>query len=489
MSGCNNLIDPLKSSYYTSIIQEHSADQKILFSTVNKLLQKKTVQHYPSTSSSEVLANNFADVFSDKIVNIHRGLAEKQITVGPSPHLDDVCSVELSEFNEVSEDNVRMLACKPLLKSCQLDPIPAVILKGCFNTLLPIITKIVNLSLSTGVMPDSLKVAELHPSLKKPDADHKQYSSFRPISNLPMLSKVIEKAAADQLMQHVFNHHLDETFQSANKTYHPTETALIKVQNDILCAIDNKKSVILLSLDLAAAFDTVDHSVLLSRLTSSHGLRGAVLAWFRSYLASRKQYVRVEGCTSSFRSLDQGVPQGSVLGPLLYSMCTSPIAKIISRYGLKYHLYADDSQLYISFKTDSHEDLQMVKAKIEMCVKEINAWLVHNGLKLNQDKSELVLFISKFRDEPILDHVEIIDEKIKPVFTSKTLGVILEKYLSLDEHITKICKSAHFHLRNICKIRRYLDGKATEILIHAFVSSKLDYCNSLLYVTDCLRIR
>ena len=261
------------------------------------------------------------------------------------------------------------------------------------------------------------------------------------------------------------------------------------MQNDFLCAIDNKRSVLLLSLDLAAAFDTVDHSVLLSRLTSSYGLRGTVLAWFRSYLASRKQYVRVEGCTSSFRSLDQGVPQGSVLGPLLYSMYTSPIAKIITRYGLKHHLYADDSQLYISFKTDSYEDLQMVKAKIEMCVKEINAWLVHNGLKLNQDKSKLVLFTSKFRDEPILDHVEILDEKIKPVSTSKTLGVILDKYLSLAEHITKICKSAHFHLRNICKIRRYLDGKSTEILIHAFVSSKLDYCNSLLYVTDCLRIR
>ena len=115
----NNLINSQKSSYYTSIIQEHSADQKILFSTVNKLLQKKTMQHYPSTSSSEVLANNFADFFSDKIVKIHRGLAEKQITdIGPSPHLEDVCSVELSEFNEVSEDNVRMLACKPLLKSC-----------------------------------------------------------------------------------------------------------------------------------------------------------------------------------------------------------------------------------------------------------------------------------------------------------------------------------------------------------------------------------
>ena len=106
-----SVVDSLKSSYYTSIIQEHSAEQKILFSTVKKLLQKKMVQHYPSTSSSEVLANNFAGFFSEKIIKIHRGLTEEQITVGSSPYLDDVCSVELSEFNEVSEDSVRMLGC------------------------------------------------------------------------------------------------------------------------------------------------------------------------------------------------------------------------------------------------------------------------------------------------------------------------------------------------------------------------------------------
>ena len=129
----------------------------------------------------------------------------------------------------------------------------------------------------------------------------------------------------------------------------------------------------------------------------------------------------------------------------------------------------------------------MVKVKIEICVKETNDWLVHSGLKLNQDKSELVLFISKFRDEPIPDNKAIIDEKIKSVFTTKTLGVILDKYLSLNEHVTKLCKSAHFHLRNICKIRRYLDGKSTEILIHAFVGSNLTI--AIHYFTDCLSIR
>ena len=184
----NNLIDSLKSSYYSSIIHEHSGDQKTRLE-LNKRLQKKVVQHFPPASSNGVLANNLADFFSEKIEKIHRSLTEKQASVGSTPYLDDVSSMELSELSEVTEDSIMAFACKPMSKSCHLDPIPASVLKGCFNTLIPITVKIVNLSLSTGVMPNSLKMAELFPSLKKHDANHEQYPNFCPISNLPMISK------------------------------------------------------------------------------------------------------------------------------------------------------------------------------------------------------------------------------------------------------------------------------------------------------------
>ena len=140
-------------------------------------------------------------------------------------------------------------------------------------------------------------------------------------------------------------HHLDETFQSAYKNFHSTETALVRVQNDILCAIDTNESVILLLLDLWAAFDTVDQSILLSRLRDRFGVNGTAAAWFESYLTSRTQFVRVHYCWSTPRSLERGVPQGSVLGPLLYLLYTSPIADIIKFHKLEYHLYADDTQL------------------------------------------------------------------------------------------------------------------------------------------------
>ena len=154
------------------------------------------------------------------------------------------------------------------------------------------------------------------------------------------------------MTDHVKTIRLDDMYQAAFKVLHSTETAFLKVQNDIQRAVDDNKSVILLLLDLSSTFNTVDHLILLSRLSRRFGIRGNALAWFDSYLKSRKQFVKIEDCYSSQRCLAHGVPQGSVLGTLLYLLYTSPIADIINLHSLQYHLYADDSQLYISFKTD-----------------------------------------------------------------------------------------------------------------------------------------
>ena len=279
--------------------------------------------------------------------------------------------------------------------------------------LLPTITNIVNLSLSTGTMPETLKVAELVPALKKHDADHEQFSNFRPISNLVRVSKVIEKAVSVQFTDHVRTHHLEEWFQPAYKIHHSTKTALVKVHNDILRAIDDNRSVLHLLLDLSATFDTVDHSTLLLRLRTRFGVKGSALAWFESYLASRKYYVQVEGYKkSSLRSLDSGVPQGSVLGPLLYVLYTSPVADIIKSHDLQYHFYADDTQLYITFKTDSADDACLAKSRVEHCVEEIDRWMISNKLKLNDDKTELIVFSSKFCPRPCLSNVQIGSECI-----------------------------------------------------------------------------
>ena len=167
----------------------------------------------------------------------------------------------MCDFAKVNEDEVSEYATKPSFKLCSLDPLPSPVFKDCLEDLLPTITKIVNLSLSNGVMPDALKTAELLPSLKKLDADYKQFSNFRSISNLMMISKVVEKVVAVQLTDYIASNHLVESLQSAYRLFHSTETALVQVQNDILPAVDENKSVILLLLDLSATFATEDHSI------------------------------------------------------------------------------------------------------------------------------------------------------------------------------------------------------------------------------------
>jgi len=159
---------------------------------------------------------------------------------------------------------------------------------------MPVITKMVSLSLATACVPNNLKEAVLKPLLKKKNFDHKDFKNYRPVSNLSFLSKLIEKVAAIQLSNYLQDNHLHETLQSAYKKFHSTETALIKVHNDIATAIDDGLSVILVLLDLSAAFDTVDHGILLTRLSVRYGIRDRALEWFVSYLSDRTQFVKLD---------------------------------------------------------------------------------------------------------------------------------------------------------------------------------------------------
>ena len=155
-----------------------------------------------------------------------------------------------------------------------------------------------------------------------------------------------------------------------------TETAMVKVHNDILRALDNESSVIVLLLDLSAAFDTVDHQILLSRLKCRYGFHCKVLDWFSSYLSDRKQFV--EGGRSSSHNLNYGLPQGSILGPMLFSLYTSALADLIRKHNMDFHLYADDTQLYIVFKSSIEGHLELAKSKIETCVRDIDLWMSQN---------------------------------------------------------------------------------------------------------------
>ena len=246
--------------------------------------------------------------------------------------------------------------------------------------------------------------------------------------------------------------------------------------------MDEQHVTVLVLLDLSAAFDTVEHSVLLDRLENRLGITGFALNWMKSYLENRKQTVVIKNVRSESQNLDCGVPQGSVLGPILFTLYTSPLGDIVRKHGLLFHLYADDTQLYLSFNSSTQNNADTAVQKITNCISEIRRWMAVNNLKLNDDKTEvLVLGKKEHRSKISIPSLMIGNSSVQVANSARNIGIIQDKELNMEKHISAICKSAHYHLRNIGQIRKYLNKKSTEAIVHAFVSSKLDNGNSLLY--------
>jgi hypothetical protein len=238
---------------------------------------------------------------------------------------------------------------------------------------------------------------------------------------------------------------------------------------------------ILVLLDMSSAFDTVDHEILIQRLETKFGFKDTVLAWFSSYLNGRQQRVLVNDSLSDIFELNCGVPQGSCLGPLLFTLYAGELFDI-SRHLPDVHAYADDSQLYISFNPNSINDQEAAILAIQQCIDELHLWMTRDKLMFNDGKTEIVLVGTSQQLKKVeINTMKICNAEITPVDVVRDLGVWLDSRLRMDTHVTKICSAAFYHLYKIRRIRKFLSKSHTETLMHAFVTCRLDYCNSLLY--------
>ena len=237
----------------------------------------------------------------------------------------------------------------------------------------------------------------------------------------------------------------------------------------------------LVLLYLSAAFDTVYHQILFSRLERCLGITGTALTWIKSYLTGRSQAVSVNDILSEKQQLPFGLPQGSVLGPLLFVAYTLPLGDVARSHGISFHLYADDTQLYVSLDTKDRQNNNHTIRKLETCLTDIKRWMCANKLKLNDDKTDLIIVSSPYYKSIGNDiSIHIGDIDVTPSKHTRNLGVMFDSFMAMDAHINTICKACYLQLQHIRKMKPLLNQDALCTVVHAFISSRLDYCNSLL---------
>ena len=324
-------------------------------------------------------------------------------------------------------------------------------------------------------VPGTFKSAFVTPILRKGGLAEDNTKNYRPISNLSVVSKLLEKLVASQILHYLNSNNLLPELQSAYRANRSTETAMAKVVSDILMAFDHGYIAALALLDCSAAFDTVDHDILLRKLSESSGVNATALQWLTSYLCGRQQCVRYSGCLSIYELLNYGVPQVSVLGPLLFIIYTADLCSLVTDRHLHPHQYADDVQVHGWQSPTSSSSLH---GQMSSCVQDICLGMRSHRLQLNTSKTEFIWCCPPRRRQhiPDGDFLEGADQ-VKPVLFAHNLGVFVESQLSMRSHITHVAASCFSAVRQIRTIRKSLPLSALEMLVTSLVHSRLDYCN------------
>ena len=272
---------------------------------------------------------------------------------------------------KVSQLTVKECNLNSAPKSCELDPIPSKLLIECLDSILPSLTDIFHSSLASGIFPQCFKSALVTPILKK-CLDYNNLNNYRPVSNLCFIAKILKKLVLSQVSSYLNSHNIYNTCQSAYRPGHNTETALLKVVNDLFLSLDKGNISVLALLDFSSAFDTFDHPILVHRLHTDFGFTDSFLQWFSSYLTDRTQYISLSNHCSAFTHVHSGVPQGSFLGPMLftmYVMCYVVLcyvlfmlcmSAIFDSHYIIHHSFADDLQLQMSAPPDRIYDLLLL---------------------------------------------------------------------------------------------------------------------------------
>lgn len=438
-----------------------------------------------STSCNIGLKNDNSEelVFDCKIVaekfnSFFCNIASKLVEKLPKRQFEEQKIVDLYKdkiqsdrfkFNVVSDDEVfKLLKDINVSKSTGCDGIAAVFIRDGANVLSCPVTYIVNLSLSKGIVPNDFKLARVVPLYKK--GDKKFEGNYRPVSILPVFSKVFERIVYNQMYKYLMDHNLIFENQSGFRSRYSTDTALTSLADRIKQNTDNGLYTGMVLLDLQKAFDTVDHKILLSKLKAVGSEQG-VVTWFDSYLSGRNQVVDVNGIMSSPHKVTCGVPQGSILGPLLFILYVNDMYSAVT---CELILYADDSALIVS-----GDDVEEIQTVLRNELMNVSKWLEANKLSLHLGKTESILFGSKSHLKKT-DKMEIVcnGNEIKAMESVKYLGARLDQELSGNEMGLSVIKRVNKCLKFLYRKADYFSTKERKMLCQSLCQPHFDYaCN------------
>ena len=445
---------------------------------MNTLLGKTKNRILPNLPES-ILTTNFAKHFIDKIDNIHNKLTKLinlpicAITT-QSPLLPHIT---LSSFTLPTNDELLNLILTAKCSSPN-DPLPLSLTKKLSTTLTPLFKDIIDTSLLTGNIPKHLKHSIISPFIKNSKLSPDDLSNYRPISQLPLLAKLLEKTVYVQLLAYLTEHNLLDNRQNGFRKLHNTETTLLSLFDDIYSSLDDNNPIRITLLDLSSAFDTLDHTILLTRLYQI-GIKDTVFKWFESYINERTFSIKINTTISSRIHLHmvfhrvQFYPQYYL--PYIYFP-----SNILSTNSLhiKYNLYVDDIEIHTPTK---------YSIQLQNCLNDINNWLTYNYL-LNIKKTELIN-INMTNSTAYFPDIYINNIILLPTNSAKYLGLHFNNELNLDKHINLIRQTTTAQLFNLRRLRPYMNTTTTTLLIHSLIISRLQYCNSLLATVNKDKIK
>ncbi|MFZ2538354.1 MAG: reverse transcriptase domain-containing protein, partial [Oscillospiraceae bacterium] len=441
------VVKQCEDDYYKNVFTKCANNTKQVWQEINKIFSVSKANRKNKSFINKIIIDNktltdttnICNALNDYFCNVGEKIATY---VGPctisfkkylnnnickSVFLEPICRQEL--LNTINELNLH--------KSAGPDEIGPKIIQDCKNRLINPLLFIFNLSFETGVFPSSLKIAKVIPIYKK--GEKTSTGNYRPISMLSIFDKILEKLMYRRIYNFLIKNNILFKYQFGFRKGHSTTLALIEITDELYKKMDENYYSMGIFLDLQKAFDSVNHSILLEKLYNV-GIRGPAYKWFSSYLSNRKQYVTIGGIKSEICNINCGVPQGSVLGPLLFLVYVNDLQNSAPNTSIK--LFADDTNVFLFQK-----NIDALYASANEALQQMNDWLKSNKLCVNVEKTQYIIFKKSNFVQTCDSHLSLHmnGKQILKVRSCKYLGITLDDKLSFIEHIDNL----------VAKIRKY----------------------------------